>query len=97
MKWTVVIQLPAVLRPMGLERGHGAQRRKPTRLEGATNSGELRALDVGFIDLGFTLCYVKWSRLKKKLWIDFGYPTDNRQVERDILIHVRPTSGRIRV
>jgi hypothetical protein len=40
-------QSPAVLQPMGLERDHGAQRRKPARLEGVANSGELEALGVG--------------------------------------------------
>jgi hypothetical protein len=47
--------------------------------------------------LGFVLWYVIWGRPKNTLWVDFGYPTDNPQVEGNILIRVRPTSGRIRV
>jgi hypothetical protein len=52
---------------------------------------------VGFMVLGFVLCYVIWARPKNTLWVDFGYPTDNRQVEGNILICARSTSDRIRI
>jgi hypothetical protein len=41
----------------------GARHRKLVRLERAANGGELRALDVGFMELGFALCCI-WARLK---------------------------------
>jgi hypothetical protein len=46
---------------------------------------------VGFIELGFSLCYVIWTR-QKKLWVNFGYSTYNPRVESS----TRPTSGYIR-
>jgi hypothetical protein len=52
---------------------------------------------VGFMVLGFVLCYVIWGRPKNTLWADFGYPTDNLWVESNIIIRARPTSGRIRI
>jgi hypothetical protein len=86
-----------VLRPMGFGRGHEAQCRKPARLEGTTNSEELLgALDVGFMVLGFVLCYVIWTRPKNTPWIDFGYPTDNPWVDGNTVIRARMTSGRFR-
>lgn len=45
--------------------GHGAQRRKLARLEGAANNVKLGALGVGFMVLEFVLCYVIWDKLKK--------------------------------
>jgi hypothetical protein len=36
-------------------KGHKAQRWKPARLEGTANDGELGALGVGFMELGFAL------------------------------------------
>jgi hypothetical protein len=66
-------------------------------LQGAANSGKLGPLGVGFMVLGFVLCYVIWTRPKNTLWVDFGYPTDNPRVEGNILIHARPTSDRIRI
>jgi hypothetical protein len=64
---------------------------------GATNIGKLGALGVGFMVLGFVLCYVIWARPKNTLWVDFGYPTDNPRVEGNILIRARPTSDWIRI
>jgi hypothetical protein len=58
---------PAVLQPVGHGWGHGAQCRKPTRLEGVANGGELGALCVGFMQLGFALYCVIWARTKHKL------------------------------
>jgi hypothetical protein len=78
---------------MGLGRGHWTQRMKPTRLEGAANGGELKALDVGFMEVRFAFCCVIWARPKNKLWIDFGYPTDNPRVGDNILIHARLQIG----
>jgi hypothetical protein len=69
-------QPPAMLLPMGLGRGHGAQRSKPARLDGVANSGELGALGVGFMVLGFILCYVILARPKNytmcRFWISNG-------------------------
>lgn len=53
-------------------KGHEAHRRKPARLEGAADDGELGALDMGFMELGFALCCVIWTRPKKTMcqfWI----------------------------
>jgi hypothetical protein len=52
---------------------------------------------MGFMELGFALCCVIWTRLKNKLWVNFGYLTDNPRVGGNILIRTHPTSGRIRV
>jgi hypothetical protein len=52
---------------------------------------------MGFMVLGFVLCYVIWARPKHTLWVDFGYPTDKPRVEGNILIRARPTSDRIRI
>jgi hypothetical protein len=65
---------------------------EPTSLEGVTNSGELRVLDMGFMELRFTLYSVLWARLKK-IYID--YPTNNPHVGDNILILVQSTLDRI--
>jgi hypothetical protein len=75
---------------------HSAQRRKLARLERAASGGELGQLGMGLMELEFALCCVIWARQKKRLWIDFGYPTDNPWVEGNIIIHIRLTLVRIR-
>jgi hypothetical protein len=76
---------------------NAGSRRKPTRLEGVANGGALGALDVEFMELGFAFCCVICARLKNKLSINFGYPTDNPRVKDNILICARSTPGQIRV
>jgi hypothetical protein len=76
---------------------NAGSRRKPTRLEGVANGGALGALDVEFMELGFAFCCLIFARLKTKLSIDFGYPTDNPWVRGNILIRARSTPGQIRV
>jgi hypothetical protein len=83
-----------MLRSVGLGRYHNAWHRKLSRLEGAANGGEMGALGTGFIDLGFPLCCVIWTR-PKKLRVDFGYPTDNPRVGGSILFRACPTFGQI--
>jgi hypothetical protein len=62
-------QPPVVLRPIGLGRGHKVQRKKPSRLEGAANSGELGALVIGFMELWFSLYCVICAKPKKNYWL----------------------------